>query len=62
VLGSKGRLYLVSNSFLPHDETMKEMFRRVEEVHEDRFFKVLLGARPVGRVKGRAVPPLIAEP
>ncbi|MGI6207096.1 MAG: class I SAM-dependent methyltransferase [Anaerolineae bacterium] len=62
VLGPKGRLYVVSNTFLPHDKTMESMFRRVEVVHEDSFFKVILGARPVGRVKNRPKPPLIQEP
>lgn len=62
VLGPKGRLYLVSNAFLPHDKAMEAMFRRVEVVHQDSFFKVVLGARPVGRVKTRQQPPLVAEP
>lgn len=62
VLGTKGRLYLVGNSFLSHDQVMEGMFRRVDEIHRDRFFRVLLGARPVGRVKGRPLPPLVTEP
>jgi len=33
----------------------------VETVYEDRSYRVLLGARPVGRVKKRQKPPLIAD-
>ena len=60
VLGPKGRLYLVCNTFIAYERQMQEMFRRVEEVHRDGSFKVLLGARPVGRAKNRPKPPLVA--
>ncbi len=60
VLDAKGRLYLVSNTFIPYDQQMEPMFRRVQVLHEDPQFKVIMGARPVGRVKNREKPPIVA--
>ncbi|MHB0877590.1 MAG: class I SAM-dependent methyltransferase [Anaerolineae bacterium] len=61
LLETKGRLYLVANAFIPYEKHMEPMFRRLEEVHRDNRFKVLLGARPVGRCKDRPKPPIISE-
>jgi len=61
VLDAKGRLYLVSNAFIPYARQLEGMFRRVEEVYCDQHYRVLLGARPVGRNKKRAKPPLVAD-
>jgi 16S rRNA (guanine1207-N2)-methyltransferase len=61
LLEAKGRLYLVANSFIPYERQMEAMFRRLDEEHHDSRFKVLLGARPVGRCKDRPKPPIIGE-
>jgi 16S rRNA (guanine1207-N2)-methyltransferase len=60
VLAAKGRLYLVANAFIAYDKQMETMFRRVEAIHSDDHFRVVLGARPLGRCKDRPKPPVIA--
>ena len=62
MLETKGRLYLVANAFIPYEEQMEAMFRRVDEAHRDNRYKVVLGARPVGRCKDRPKPPIVSEP
>ena len=60
VLDGKGRLFLVCNAFIPYEKQMAAMFRRVEPAYQGKRYKVLLGARPVGRCKHREKPPIVA--
>jgi len=60
ILTAKGRLYLVCNTFIPYERQMTSMFRRVVPVSRDNRYKVLLGARPLGRCKNREKPPIVA--
>lgn len=60
ILAAKGRLYLVCNTFIPYERQMASMFRRVAPISRDNHYKVLLGARPLGRCKKREKPPIVA--
>jgi 16S rRNA (guanine1207-N2)-methyltransferase len=59
LLEAKGRLLLVANAFIPYEDELERIFRRSETVYKNERYKVLLGARPVGRDKKRQAGPLV---